>query len=167
MRYTDHIPTTNPELLAKLERWFHEQPEILVRTRVPCSGNEEFEFFSSFRALANRMRESLPGTWFTIFEQPQLPLRGVVDDDFIARCLKSIPNGAEYLIVETVRRVAGKRSWFHDASGDTYATLPDDLDGSRGVSVAVGLYPPCLEERDDVIHVFAPNTDGIVPKLPH
>jgi len=167
MRYTDHIPTTNPEVLAKLERWFHERAEILVRTRVPCSGNEEFEFFSSFTALVERMREALPGTWFTIFEQPQLPLRGVVDDDFIARCLKCIPNGAEYLILETVRRVAGKRSWFHDHSDDVYAELPAYLEDSRGVSVAVGLYPPTLEERDDVIHVFTPKTDGIVPKLPY
>jgi len=167
MRYTDYIPTTNKEILAKLECWFHERPEILVRTRVQCSGRDEFQFFSSFEMLANRMRESHPGTWFTIFEQPQLPLRGVVDDDFIARCLKNISKGDEYLIVETVQRVAGKRSWFHNLSDDTYASLPDYLSGSLGVSVAVGLYPPCLEERDDVIHVFTPNADGIVKAGPY
>jgi hypothetical protein len=167
MRYTDLIPTTDSDVLARLERWFREQPEILVRIRVRRSGSEDFEFFSSFEALANRMRESLPGTWFAVFKQPQLPLRGVVDDSFIKGCMKHIHDGNEYLIVETVRRMAGKGSWLHNASGQTYAMLHGDLEESRGVPVAVGLYPPCLEERDDVVHVFTPNADGTVTAGPY
>jgi hypothetical protein len=64
------------------------------------------------------------------------------------------------LIVETVPRIAGTMSWRHNASGDIYAMLRDELEESRGVAVAVGLYPPCVEERDDVIHVFTPNPGG-------
>jgi hypothetical protein len=167
MRYTDHIPTTNKEVLSKLECWFRKRPEILVRTRVRCSGREEFEFFSSFKAFEDTLRESLPGTWFTVFEQPQLPLRGIVDNKFIARCLDIIPDGAEYLMMETVRTAAGKMSWFRNHSDDTHVMFRSDIEGSLGVSVAVGLYPPCLEERDDVIHVFTPNADGIVKAGPY
>jgi hypothetical protein len=167
MRYSDYIATTNPEVLAKLERWFGAQPEVLVRTRVCCSGTEQFEFFSSCDALTKRMRESLPGTWFTVFEHPQLPLRGIVDDNFIARCLDNISDGSEYLIAEIVPRIAGRMSRLHNASGDTGAMLREDIEESRGILVAVGLYPPCLEERDDVIHVFTPNADGIVKPGPY
>lgn len=167
MHFSEFTPITNPEVVATLDRWFRAQPEILVRRRGPCSGTEEFEFFSSFEALVERMRTSIPYTWFTVFGKPQLPLRGVVDDNFIAQCLSSIPDGAEYLIVETVRTVAGKVSWFHDLSGDVKAQLRDDLETSRNAPVAFGLYPPCLEERDDVVHAFTPDADGIVKPGPY
>lgn len=167
MHYSDYTPTTNPEVLGKLDRWFCAQSEILARIRGRSSGSEEFEFYSAFKSLTDRMHDSRPYTWFTVFKQPHLPLRGVVDDDFIARCLSSVPDGAEYLITETVRRVAGKRSWFHNSSGDSNKMLRDDLEESRGVFVAVGLYPPCIEEREDVIHCFTPDADGIVTAGPY
>lgn len=167
MKPADYTPTTNPKVLAKLEKWFHSQPEILVRVRRPRSGSEEFQFFSSLEALAERMRDSVPYTWFTVFEKPQLSLRGVVDDAFIERCLASIPDRSEYLIAETSPRVAGKRSWFHNLSSDAKAEMRDDLETSRGAHVAVGLYPPTLEDRDDVIHAFTPDVDGKVKPGPY
>src|SRR5580765_6701985 len=121
MHAAEHIPITDPKVSTTLEKWFRLQPEILARIRRPRSGSEEFQFFSSHDALTDIMRESVPYTWFTIFEKPQLPLRGVVDDAFIERCLASIPDGSEYLIVETAPTVAGKVSWFHNLSSDVKA----------------------------------------------
>jgi hypothetical protein len=167
MHYSDYTPTTAQEVLTTLERWFRKRPEILVRSRGQASGSEEFEFFSSFGALAERMRSARPYTWFTVFEQPQLPLRGVVDDDFIARCLSSVPDGSEYLFTETVLTVAGTRSWYHNQSGESHAMLRDDLEDSRGRQVAFGFYPPCLEERVDVIHAFTPDAEGVVTAGPY
>ena len=162
MHYSDYTPTTASEVLATLERWFRTQSEILVRSRGRASGSEGFEFFSSYEALVKKMREARPYTWFTVFQQPQLPLRGVVDDGFITRCTSSIPDGAEYLLVETVRTVAGSMSWFHNRSDESHAMLRDDLEDCRGKPVAFGLYPPCLEEREDVIHAFTPDAEGVV-----
>jgi hypothetical protein len=160
-------PTASPEALATFERWFRAQEQILVRTRDPIGGSDEFEFFSSFDTLKTRMQEADPYTCFTVWENAQLPLRGVVDDDFIARCLSSIPDEAEYLIVETVRRVAGKASWFYNTSDRSHTLLRSDLEDSRGTPVAVGLYPTCLEERADVIHVFRPDADGKTKRAPY
>src|SRR5262249_40426338 len=167
MHYSDYIPTTDPEVLATLRDWFRMNPEILVRIRRPRSGSEEFEFFSSFEALTKRMPDDAPYTWFPIFQQPQLPPRGIVDDNFIAQCLSAIPDGTEYLIVETVLTVAGKLSWFHGASGESHGMFRDDLEESRETPVAVGEYPDCLEERADVIHAFTLDAAGIVVPGPY
>lgn len=167
MHFSEFIPTTSPEVLATLDRWCRDQPELLVRTRGRSCGNEEFKFFSSLEALKQAMRDSSPYTWFSVWEKPQLPLRGIVDDNFIERCMSSVTGGDEYLIVETIITVAGKVSWFHNLSGDVKASLRDDLETSRGTPVAFGLYPPCLEERDDVIHAFTPDADGIVKPGPY
>jgi len=163
-----YAPTTDPKFLGTLERWFQSQPEILVLIRVRCGGGaKDFELFSTFVALLQRIHELSPGTCITAFKQPQLPLRGVVDDEFVAKCLSSIPDGSEYLMVETVRTVAGRMSWFHYGSDVTHAGLRDDLEESRGVSVAVGLYPPALAETDDVIHAVIPDEDGVVRAGPY
>ncbi len=127
-----------------------------------AAGAKDFEFFSTLQALSDRMRQLPPRTCVIAFKQPQLPLRGVVDDDFIARWLSTIPNGVEYLLVETIRRVAGRHSWFHHAAGESHAELRDDLAHSRGVPVAVGFYPPWLEDTDDVISAVVPDEHGVV-----
>ena len=161
-------PTTDPKFLGTLEGWFGTQAEILILFRVRAgAGAKEFEFHSAYHTALQRMRELPAGTCITAFKQPQLPLRGVVDDDFIARCLRSIPDGSEYLIVETVLTVAGSRSWFHDDSGETHRQLREDIEESRGLPVAVGLYPPALAENDDVIHAVVPDEDGVVRAGPY
>ena len=160
--------TTDPTFLVALESWFQTRPEILVLIRLRCGGGGlDFEFYSSHEALANRVRNLPGGAWITAFRQPQLPIRGIVDAGFIEECLASIPNGAEYLMVETVQTVAGKASWFHYGSGTSHAELRDDLQESHGIHVAVGLYPPALDDSDEVIHAVVPDADGVVRPGPY
>jgi hypothetical protein len=160
---TSYAPTTDPKFLGMLESWLQSQPEILVLIRYShAAGSRDFEFFSSFRALADRIRELPPLTSVIAFRQPQLPLRGVVDDEFISRCLSSIPDGFEYLVVEAVRRVYGRGSWFHHDAGVSHAQLRGDLENRRGASVAAGLYPAWLEDTDDVISAVVPHEHGVV-----
>jgi hypothetical protein len=40
--------------------------------------------------------------------------------------------------------------------------LREELEGSRGVAVAVGLYPPWLEDTEDVISAVVPDEHGAV-----
>jgi hypothetical protein len=155
--------TTDPQFLATLESWFSDQADILVLIRRShAAGSKDFEFYRSFQELANRIRELPARTCVTCFRQRQLPLRGIVDDQFIETCLASIPDGLEYLLVETVKRTYGRQSWFHDSAGESHAELRGDLDDARGMPVAVGPYPDWLEDTDDVISAVVQNADGIV-----
>jgi hypothetical protein len=134
------------------------QPEILVLIRFShAAGSKDFEFFSSHDLLCQKIFELPPLTSVFAFKQPQLPLRGIVDDDFILSCLRTIPDGSEYLLVETQLRIYGRASWYHNIAGTSHSELTEDLNDSRGLPVAVGVYPPWLEDCDDVISAVVPN----------
>lgn len=150
--------TSDPGFLGTVASWLENQPDILVLFRCAhAAGANGFEFFPSYSSFVDRIQELPPQTSVLVFRQPQLPLRGFVDDGFIARCLENIPDDAEYLAVETVRQVHGGRSWFHDYAGISHAQLHDDLEESRGVPVAVGLYPNCSEEAGDIVSAIVPD----------
>lgn len=158
-----YAPTTDQKFLGTLEAWLRDMSEILVLIRYSrAAGSKDFEFFSSFQVLSDRIRELPPLACVIAFKQPQLPFRGVVDDNFIASCLNNIPDGSEYLVVESVRRVYGRMSWFHHASGESHAELRGDLEDSRSASVAVGLYPPWLQDTNDVMSAVVPDERGVV-----
>jgi hypothetical protein len=154
MTYTS---TKDKKFLSTLELWTSQQPEVLVLIRYSrAAGSKSFEFFSSFRNLAQRLLELPPATNIIAYKQPQLPLRGVVDDAFIERCINTIPDATEFLVVETIPTRVGKASWFHDEAGESHQELRAALEDSRGKPVAVGTYPPWGNGDSDVI-------SGIVP----
>jgi hypothetical protein len=158
-----YASATDPSFLGTLENWLRDLPEILVLIRYShAAGNKDFEFFSSFGTLSNRIRQLPPRTSVVAFRQPQLPLRGVVDECFIASCLSRIPDGSEFLVLETTRRAYGEMSWFHNEAGESHAELREALEESRGTPVAVGPYPPRLEDSDDVASAIVPDESGIV-----
>lgn len=155
--------TADPEFLGIMDTWLQRHAEILVLFRYSRSaGSKDFEFFSSFQRLLLRIRELPPLTSVIAFREKQLLLRGIVDDTFISQCLDSIPDGEEYLVLETVRRDLAGLTWFHHAAGESHAELRDDLEQSRGVSVAVGPYPPWLEDTEDTISAVVPDKHGEV-----
>jgi hypothetical protein len=157
------VSTTDAKFLDTLEIWGRSNQEILVLARFShAAGKKEFQFCSSFDELKKLIGKLPPLTSVIAFRQPQLKLRGIVDDPFIASCLTNIPDGAEYLIVEREQRIAGRRSWFHHDAGESHGTLREDLEESRGVQVAVGLYPPWLVDTDDVISAIVPDENGVV-----
>jgi hypothetical protein len=157
-----YAPISDSEFLRTVESWFHSQPELLALIRYSqAGGNREFRLFTSFEDFSGTLRQLPHLACVTIFRQPQIPIRGVVDDAFITRCLRSIPDGAEYLVTETTRRVYGRMSWFHHGSGESHAELRDDLEECRGTPVAAGLYPPWLHDTDGVISAVVPDEHGI------
>jgi hypothetical protein len=162
--HSGHIASTaDANFLDKLESWLRARPEILVLIRYShAAGNKDFELFSSFAALSNRIRQLPPSTSIVAFRTPQLPLRGVVTESFVASCTNHIPDGSEFLVLETTRRTYGEESWFHWKAGESHAELREALEDSRNVPVAVGLYPPWLMDTDDVISAVVPDGQGIV-----
>jgi hypothetical protein len=98
----------------------------------------------------------------TVFRSPQLQLRGIVDDEFIGKCLSSVPDGPEFVVVERVLTKAGLHSCFNYAAGASHDELREDLEGMRGRPVAVGEYPPWQEDSSEVISGYVPCEDGNV-----
>jgi hypothetical protein len=155
--------TADRAFLNTIDHWLHSQGEILVLIQYSrAAGNKSFEFFTSLAGLDERLRQLRPETCVTVFRRPQLPLRGVVDDELIGKCLSRIPDGSEFLLVETVRRTAGPASWFHDAAGESRDELREALQDSYGAGVAVGEYPKWRDESPDVVSAYVPHSDGAV-----
>jgi hypothetical protein len=155
--------STDKRFLATLDEWLRSQREILVLIRYShAAGSKDFEFFSSFETLMEKLRSFPPRTCVIAFRQPQLPFRGVVDDSFITACLGGIPDGSEFLVADTILRTAGRASWFHHGAGESHAELREELESLRGHTVAAGLYPPWLEDTDDVISAVVPDEHGVV-----
>ena len=157
------ISASSKEFLGTLEHQLQSEPEILVLIRFSrAAGKKSFEFFSSIAALSERLRQLPASTAVTAFTKPQLPLRGVVDDAFIASCLSGIPEGSEFLVVETAPRTAGGRSWFHHSEGESHAELRGALEDSRGNPVAAGVYPVWWEQSPNTISAIVPDERGEV-----
>lgn len=151
------------EFLKTLENWLDSQPEVLILIRYSrAAGNKDFEFYRSLAALLERLRQLPPETCVTVFRNPQLQVRGIVDDEFISRCLDSVPDGSEYAVVETTPSRLGRFSHFNFSAGESHHELREDLESRRGEPVAVGEYPRWQEESADVISGYVPAQDGSV-----
>ena len=156
-----YLPTNDSKFLNTLKSWFQTQPEILVLIRYShAAGSKDFEFFSSLESFHERIGRLPALTNLIAFKLSQLPIRGTVDAAFIDRCLSEIPDDSEYLMVETVKRIAGRYAWFHYGSGTSHAELREELKGSLGIPVAAGLYPPWLDDNADVISAVVPDEHG-------
>ena len=140
-----------------------DRSEVLVLIRyAQAAGSKDLELFTSFAALSERLRNLRPQSSIIAFWQRQLPLRGVVDESFIQRALNAIPDGSEFLVLETVRRAYGSTSWFHHAAGNSHKELTEELTELKGSPVAVGLYPPWPNDSEDVISAVVPDERGAV-----
>jgi len=152
----------DPAFLAQLRSWLEEGGELLVLFRYSAAaGSREFELFDSYPDLETRVRGLAASTSVIAFKQGQLPLRGVADDDFIAVCLAAIPDGSEYLVLQTQRVTYGSASWYHHDDGNSHEQLRAELEDLRGLPVAVGLHPPWLVDSAEVISAIMPGEDGI------
>jgi hypothetical protein len=154
---------TGEEFLKTVEDWLRSQREVLILIRYSrAAGNKEFEFYTSFAVLQERLRRLHAETCVTVFRNPQLQLRGIVDDEFMGKCLNSVLDGSEYAVVEMVPTKMGQHSSFNFSAGVSHDELRESLESSRGKPVAVGEYPPWLEDSPDVISGYVPAEDGRV-----
>src|SRR5579859_2640626 len=77
--------TNSPGFLETIKTWIAENGEVLVLIRFSyAAGSKELEFFTSFTTFRQRLARFSPRTCVTVFRQRHLPLRGAIDDDFIA-----------------------------------------------------------------------------------
>jgi hypothetical protein len=153
----------DPSFASTLEKWLREQSELLIMFRYPNAGGaKDFEIHSSLSTIIARLSEVPAQTSVIAFRKPQLPIRGLSTAELVQAALARIPDGTEFLIVETVLTTYGKGSWYHNASGESHAELREELESSAGRPVMVGEYPPWLEDGVDVVSGFVPNQDGLI-----
>jgi hypothetical protein len=157
------MSATNPAFLDMIENWLGSRPEILVLIRYSgAGGRKEFEFFSLYEPLIARLGRLPPRTSIIAFREPQLPLRGMVDGEFISNCLNALPDNSEFLLLESPRPERAEVAGLHWTAGETHAELREALQDARGRRVAVGPYPPWLVETNAVIAGVVPDRDGVV-----
>jgi hypothetical protein len=73
--------------------------EVLVLIRWPdAGGSKSFELFREMSAFMGRLAPLPERTSVIVFTQPQLPIRGMVDDELIRRAVEHISASTEYLI---------------------------------------------------------------------
>jgi len=100
-------------------------------------------------------------TSVTAFREPQLPLRGDVDDEFIGKCLSFVSAGSEFLVLENDPRMATQQ-WLYNQAGESPDDLRQVLEALRGRLVAVGAYRQWRKNSPDVISAYVPEQDGSV-----
>jgi len=159
------ISTSNAEFLATIRRWIESNAEVFVVIRfVSGAGSRSFEFFTAFDRFLERLAELNPADSVIVMRDKQLPLRGLVDEQFVADALSAIPDGADWLIACLAQTTMGKASWFHNYPGNNHTELADELrdDFCLGHHVAVGLEPSYMNDSDSIISAYVPNEDGAV-----
>lgn len=88
------------------------------------------------------------GTDIIVFRDAQLPIRGVVTNEFISQAKAQIPDGTEYLFVRLRLEKAGDLRLFGEMGG-THVGLEEDLAEEAGEGVALGECPPFIALDND------------------
>lgn len=139
--------------------WLNQRRELLVLIRYSqAAGSKDFLLIHDFAQFEERIGKLPPGTSIIVFRQPRLPFRGVVDSIFIDTLARKIHDGTEYLALYLDKWEYGWPHWF---AGETTKELITQLKGWQGKRVAIGPYPPWLEDNEDVISAIVPDADGL------
>ena len=158
-----YVSTEDSNFSLAIEGWLVERSEVSALIRYSASaGAKSFEFFYSLDDFLQRLRELPARACVTAFREPQLSLRGFVDEKFIASAIAQIPDGTEFLIAGLQKVTYGKASWFKFLSGENLCELEEELRSCLGEMVAVGVYPPWLVDSDEVKSAVVPGMDGSV-----
>src|SRR4051794_5113225 len=129
------------EFADRVASWIGRTGEVLVVLRyLRAAGAKDFALCRSRAEFEKIIELVAPGTDIEVFRNPQLPIRGIVTDDFIAECCAAIRDGDEYLLLTFARRPESAISRSSNM-GDTIAELREALEEHRGKQVAVGPLP--------------------------
>lgn len=152
----------DPRFCDQVRLWIAERGEVSALIQYHAAGgNKSFEFFTTLEAFRTRLEELPALTAVTVYERPQLPLRGVVDDMFISKAIIEIPDGAEYLIAGLEIITFGRQSWLDFIGGEGTNELITELRRRVGTRVAIGTYPSLDGGVDaGVICAIVPTRDG-------
>jgi len=165
MSQRNDVSALSAEFDELIRCWLADREEILVMVRFShAAGNREYRLFRSIEDLRDWIATLPSRTSVIAFRNGSLSLRGAIDETLIARCLRELPEGSEYLVVHFEPWTAGRRTWFHYDSGTSHRELAADLRENPGAEVAVGLHPDWLDDSEDVFEAIVPWQDGRIER---
>ena len=149
------------QYIETVTKWIQSSGDVFIVMRyLRAAGAKDYAFARTaddFRQLL----DVLPvGTDVIVFRDPQLPLRGVVDDDFLVAAQSLIPDGDAYLFVRMDPLSTGDIRAFGEMGG-SHAELNDDLQYHPGKEVAIGPCPRFIEaDHEAMISASIGGIDG-------
>ncbi len=156
--------TANTEFRRRIADAIARNGEVLALFRFhAAAGSRSLEMFVSLEDFDERLSELPPRTSVIMFGEPQLPLRGMVDEQFVSAALRSFPDESDWLLVCRGKTTAGSQSWFHHCFGDSHEELEEELrERCWGEEAAIGREPDWREDSDTVFSAVIPDDDGTV-----
>jgi hypothetical protein len=136
------------------------------------AGAKDFMFFNDYDSFCGKLVTMPANTSVIVFGDPQLSLRGYVDEVFVERALEAIPEGTEFLIL-CMEKTAHDfhphhySETFDDSAGETHAELIEELKEFNGRRVALGTWPPWPEDSSGSFGAYVPGDDGVIRPGPY
>jgi hypothetical protein len=151
----------SPQFMSRVAAWIDVSGEALVVLQyIGGAGSRDYAFCRSFPEFEAIVNAASIGTNIAVCRRPQLPIRGVVTEPFIGEALKTIADGAEYMVV-FLRRQANSVLSVDGRLGDTHEDLAEALEDFKGEEVALGLCPDFnAPDGDDLISPSKGGIDG-------
>lgn len=136
--------------LDTVRAWIAENGEVLVVLRyLHGAGSKDYALIDSSTTFDLLVEHCPLGTDIIVFKEPQLPVRGIVDDALASRLRSVLKHDDEYLIIDmTEVRAGDPRRAGHC---DSMECLASDLEYLHGRDVAGGVCPPFWEADSPVM----------------
>ncbi len=135
------MPALTPAQRQQLQSWLTETGELYVDHYRPHGGGPSDNYFidsvEDLEALITN--EKWPELVVTIFRGLQFPIRGIADETLLARALKQIPEGKEFVIKNLTERYPSSCGCW--GSGKSHAELRSDFSEIIGERVGIGQDP--------------------------
>jgi hypothetical protein len=147
--------------LDRVAGWIQQSGEVLVVLRyLRAAGAKDFALCRT-TADFELLVDSMPtGTDIEVFRDPQVPIRGIVDEAFIASALRAIPDGQEYLVV-TLETRPGSTISSASEMGCSHRELHESLEELMGTAVALGVCPDyCVPDHEGLVSAAKGGIDG-------
>lgn len=141
-----------PAFLERVATWIGETGEVRVILRyLRAAGAKDFALCRTRHEFESLVKSVPRGTDIEVFRDHQLPIRGMVDDAFVKRALRSIPDGDDYLLLtnETQPGTTISRFW---CIGGSHIEFRDSFTELMGAEVALG---PCP-------NFYRPDHEGLI-----
>jgi hypothetical protein len=140
----------DPQIEKTAAAWLAERSELFVERYLPYSGGSgDYIAIRSVSDLNNLIDQASPNSVIFISNQNMLPLRGIVDDDFIELAKNKITDGNWWVIVKPVFY---PEDFTPIESGNTLVELQNTLDNFKEQMVWLGgdfTFPDTYWEIDD------------------
>ncbi len=143
--------STKSEIFSKtLSSWFEEKGEILVLTWYPLSHGYDLELHQDLDLLKRRIADLEPGRSLSLIKDFYLPIRGIVDHEFIDKALQYIGKNEEFIVLGLEYKDVDRGIKPDFERGDNHAELVEMLNELSGKRIALGKDKDATWQEDHI-----------------